>query len=240
MSQFLNQEGRFKARPKSWAVEENPNTGTLQFVVAFGITAVHNGQAWDDWTSYDLEKTGYFYLAKKDGSANEACIRSLREALGWDGANLESLQNNDWSQKTVQITVGFEEYNGEKRLKIRFLNAENWSGAQVKPIEPSALRSLNAKWGAKLRAVSPKPAQNAPVAPKTPTSTPARPAPAPAANPWDAAWARVLEIFEGNAESATAAWPGLLAKVFPTKAETEFTIADWATVAARAGDVLPF
>lgn len=247
MSQILNQEGRFKARPRSWTVDENANTGTLQFACVFGITAVFNGQSWEDWSPHDLEKTGYFYLAKKDGSANEACIRSLRESLGWDGVNLEALQNSDWSQKTVQIVVGYEDFNGEKRLKIRFINSENWAGAQVKPIEASALRSLNAKWGAKLRAIAPKGAHGAPVAPKSPTPPaprppPIRPAPTatPATNPWESAWACLLEVFDGNTETASAAWPGLLAKVVPEKSETEFTSADWASVAARVNEAVPF
>jgi hypothetical protein len=247
MSQILNQEGRFKARPKSWVVEENANTGTLQFVCVFGITAVLNGDAWEDWQQHDLEKTGYFYLAKKDGSANEACIKNLREALGWDGANLEALQNSDWSQKTVQLTVGFESYNGEQRLKVRFINPENWAGASFKALETSALKSLNAKWGAKLRAVAPKGAPNAPVAPKSPTlaaprSLPTRPAsnPPPAAATWETAWARVLDSFGGNQDAASAAWPGLLAKVVPNKPENEFTSADWASIAAHAEEGIPF
>ncbi len=208
-----------------------------------------NGQSWEDWSSYDLEKTGYFYLAKKDGSANEACIRSLRESLGWDGTNLEALQNTDWSQKTVQLTVGFEDYNGEKRLKIKFINPENWAGAQVKPIEPSALRSLSAKWGAKLRAVAPKGTHTAPVAPKSPTPPAARPSsprpvpatpPKPSAEPWEPAWARVLEVLGGNVDSAREAWPALLSKIIPNKSETDFTAADWDAIAARAGEVIPY
>ncbi len=251
MSHVLNQEGRFKARLKSWVVEENANTGTLQFVGVFGISAVFNGQDWEDWEAHDLEKTGYFYLAKKDGAPNEACIRSLRESLGWDGVDLVALQNSDWSQKTVQITVGFEDYNGEKRLKIKFINPENWAGAQVKPIEPAALRSLNAKWGAKLRAVAPKGAHTAPVAPKPPSPTPPAPpssrpptppaaSPKPPAEPWEAAWARVLESLGGNVDSARDAWPNLLAKIIPNKSEAEFTAADWTTIAARASEVIPF
>ena len=169
MSQVLNQEGRFKARPKSWIVEENKNTGTLQFVCAFGITAAFTGAEWEDWSEYDLEKTGYFYLSKKDGSPNETCIRGLRESLGWDGLSLEALQNSDWSRVTVQITTGFEDYNGQQRLKIKFINPEDWEGAQFKPLDQPALKSLNAKWGSKLRAVSPKPAANASGAPGTGT-----------------------------------------------------------------------
>lgn len=249
MSQILSQEGRFKARPKSWVVEENPNTSTLQFVCSFGIISVLNGDKWEDWQAHDLEKTGYFYLAKKDGSPNEACIRSLREALGWDGVDLEALQQNDWSQKVVQITVGYEQYNGEQRLKVRFINPESWAGASFKALDQPALKSLNAKWGAKLRAIAPKGAHNASVAPKTPTPTPPpRPAPAcpapppptPAASPRDAAWACVLEIFDGDKDLATGAWLPLLARIHPDKPESDFTAADWSAVAERAGEVLPF
>jgi hypothetical protein len=245
MVQILTQEGRFKARPKTWAVEENRNTGTLQFTCAFSIIAAFNGTAWDDWAQYDLEKTGYFYLSKKDGSANEACIRSLREALGWDGAGLEALQNSDWSQVVVQITTGLEEFNGEKRLKIRFINPENWDGAQVKPLDQVALKTLNSKWGAKLRAVTPKQAPKpvtpaAPAAPGKPVPPLSPKAPAQSVATRESAWARVLEVFEGNAEAAGNNWAALLTKVCPTKPEASFTSADWASVTVRASEAIPF
>jgi hypothetical protein len=118
---------------------------------------------------------------KRGERPNEPCLRSLREALGWDGVDLEALQTTDWSQRVVQITTGFEDYNGEQRLKIRFINGENWEGAQVKPLDAAALRSLNAKWGPRLRSVAPKGAAKpaAPAArPKPPALVPPKP-PAP-------------------------------------------------------------
>jgi hypothetical protein len=155
-------------------VDENKNTGTLQLSMTFTVTEAWTGQVWEDWSAYDLEKTGYFYLAKKNGKPNEPCLRSLREALGWDGVDLESLQHTDWSQRVVQITTGFEEFNGEQRLKIQFLNPENWGGAQVKPLDATAIKALNAKWGPRLRSVAPKGAAK----PAAPVAKPNPPAPA--------------------------------------------------------------
>jgi hypothetical protein len=243
MSQILTQEGRFKARPRSWVVEENKNTGTLQLAMTFAIAEAWTGQAWEDWSPYDLEKTGYFYLAKKDGSPNEACIRSLREALSWDGVNLESLQNTDWTQKVVQITTGFEEYEGQQRLKIRYINAENWEGAQAKPLDAAALKALNARWGPKLRSIAPK---------GTPKPSPC-PAPAPAqaamatlkADPaLDAAkkkaWAKIVETFGGDTEAARQNAAALLKQLIPNKEPRQFTTEDWDLVAKRAVEAVPF
>jgi hypothetical protein len=245
MSQILTQEGRFKARPRSWSVEENRNTGTLQFVCAFAILEAFNGTAWEDWSAYDLEKTGYFYLSKKDGSPNEACIRSLREALGWDGVDLLALQETDWSGKTVQITTGLEEYEGQQRLKVRYINPEGWEGAQVKPLDAAALKALNARWAPKLRAVAPKGAPKpaagtvkSPPAPARPAATPP-PADVPGSTK-ESAWAKVLEVFGGNVEMAKQNWPGLLKKLIPNKTPSEFSAADWAAVEAGASEAVPF
>ena len=250
MSQILTQEGRFKARPRSWAVEENRNTGTLQLAMTFAIAEAWTGQAWEDWSPYDLEKTGYFYLAKKDGSPNEACIRALREALGWDGLDLEALQNTDWTQKVVQITTGFEDYNGEQRLKVRFINPENWEGVQSKPLDAAALKALNARWGPKLRSIAPKSAPRAPAAgtakPPPAAAKPAAPPPPddqtpPAATSTrEKAWAKVLETFGGDDQAAKAAWPQLLKQIIPNKLPAKFTPADWVLVEARAGEAIPY
>ena len=250
MGQILNQEGRFKARPKSWVVEENKNTGTLQFVCVFGVHSAWNGSSWEDWSQHDFEKTGYFYLSRKDGSPNEHALKQLREALKWDGVDLVALQGTDWSNTTVQIVTAFESYNGEERLKIRFINPEHYEGGQVKPLDESGLKALNAKWGAKLRALAPKGATRpaTPAAPSAPPAAPQKPvAPpppsAPASQPSatkESAWAKVVEVFGGNGQAATEHWPNLLSKLFPQKSEDQYTPADWSVVEARSAEALPF
>jgi hypothetical protein len=250
MGQILNQEGRFKARPKRWMVEENRNTGTLQFGCVFGVTAALNGSTWEDWTQYEFEKSGYFYLSKKDGAPNESAIKQIREAFGWDGMDLLALQNTDWSGTTVQIVTAFEAYNGENRLKIRFLNPENWEGGQAKPLDESSLKALNAKWGSKLRALAPKgagkpaaPPVKAAPAPQTRTTPPPPPpvqSDSPVGASRESAWEKVVDIFAGNAQAAAEHWPTLLAKLFPNRSEKQFGPADWAVVEARAADALPF
>lgn len=170
MTQPLDRPGRYKAKPVVVALEEK-DTGTVQAKIAFAVHEYLNGDTWEDWREYDVGISGYFNIIKKDGNPNEHTIKSLRESLGWDGVDLAALQDTDWTDKTVQITCSQEVYEGVTRLKVQWLNPENWEGAQAQPLDSAKVKSLAAKFGAKLRALAPKTSTAKPSAP--PPSAPA-------------------------------------------------------------------
>ena len=220
----LEREGVFKASVATWALSENERTGTLQFALSVNVAFVKTPEDWQDCSAESLEFTGWLYLSKRDGTLNESSIRSLKEALGWNG-DIATLQEEDWSGRLVQITTGWEDHQGKRRLKLKFLNAQDYEGGGLTPPTPEAVKALSAKWGAKFRALGGQPA------PADPAQT--------VMSAKNKAWSAVLALYGGETASATPAWHNLLKKVFPDKPAAQFTAADWAEVERRKGEALP-
>lgn len=65
---------------------------------------------------------GDFYVIKNDGNVFDFCWQNLMSVFGWDGVDLESLNNADFSKVKCQIVIGPEEYNGKTSMKIKWLN----------------------------------------------------------------------------------------------------------------------
>lgn len=179
----VDREGRFKAFPIEWGIDSK-DSGAVQLAMKFAISQYLNPETnqWDDWSEFGMEETGFFNLIKKDGNVNDKQVASLIEALGWDGAGFKSLQEGDWSQKCVQVTVQLErsEAYGDK-LRISWINPENWEGFELKKLDSAAIKALDGRLGGKLRAIAPKAA--APAKPAARPPAPRAAAPAPAAEP---------------------------------------------------------
>lgn len=237
---LLDRAGRFKAHLTDWAVNTKQN-GLPYFQGKFEIIAgIGEGGAWEDWRTYNYEINGFFYPIKKDGTPNTKTIDSLKAAIGWDGLSLESLQTGDYS-RVVQIETDFEEYQGKQRLKVKWINPEDYEGQQVQKLEPQQLKSMSAKWGSVLRAVAPKaPTKPLGAAPKVPLAKPAAKTSAPPdlsidesmvpeVHNKESAWAAFVEAM-GDSENTRTEWTRVLKKFFPMKMENQFTIADWRKV----------
>lgn len=190
MVQILNQVGRFKARVISSGMQSKEGAKSWSAVIKFSILAAWNdaSQAWDDWSGYEpQEKTAFLNIIKKDGEINDVQAKAFAASFGWDGdfAKLEHLEAYD---KVVQITLAENEWEGQKSIVVKWVNPENYEGFQTKPVESTKLKSLNAQYGAKLRAILPRQAAATTAArPATPAPKPLaqtrRPAPAPAPAP---------------------------------------------------------
>ncbi|MFA7279150.1 MAG: hypothetical protein WC100_03550 [Sterolibacterium sp.] len=178
----LETPGKFKAVIIENAVSESkpkegkPSEG-LQWAAKYFIQQYFDEatKQWMDCADQNLVIQGWQAIIKNDGEASDFGINTLKEVLGWDGVDLTYL-DGDLSAIVVQITTAFEaDQKGVSRLKVKWLNPENFEGNSLTKLDPAALKSLNAKIGSKLRALSPP----APAAAKT--TTPAQPAAAGAA-----------------------------------------------------------
>jgi len=182
-------DGTFKAQILEWGVKTD---GTPAFVAKFDLLEHWNGTDWDP-AGGDYQITGYFYPVKKDGSINEGGYNSLRESLGWDGGSWASLEGGDYSKTEVQVVLGFEEYKGQQKIKVQYMNPIDRTpgGPGVGKADPQAIRSLDAQFGSKFRAQS----GTAPAATRT-----AAPAPVASSNGGAAKSAKLLAYEAFNAK----------------------------------------
>ena len=168
MATALDRPGRFKAKPADWGMKTTRDSGIPEFWIEFFITDIWADNDWQDWSEYGQSIAGFFYPFKKGGDPNSKTIDTLKDCLGWDGTSLTSLAEGNWSGQVVQITVEDEEYNGKKKLKVKWMNTED-SSPGLKKMDSTEVKSMASNWDAKLRAMNGAP----------PAKTPARP-PAPA------------------------------------------------------------
>ena len=194
MAQILNQVGRYKAGVLSSGIKQNEKTQSWQCIIKFAILAAWDeaSKAWVDWSDpaqvEPQEKTAYLNIIQKDGEPNKINCQNLAETFGWDG-DFSKLEHLEQYNRIAQLTLQEHTYNDETSVIVKYINPENWQGFTVEPLAPTAIKNLNAQYGARLRALLPKKAAptTAPAATRTPVPAkvgprpPAKAAPPPAA-----------------------------------------------------------
>lgn len=220
------QPGRYIGQPTKWAVNQTGPNNLDTFVCEFSLNEFLDGADWIDISGHGHEITGYFYLFKKDGQPNDFTLDSLEAALGWDGVSIPNLDNGEWGDVEVQLTVNEEEYRGKRSMKIAFINPRDWQGGGPTKADPQYVQSLDQKYGALLRArkgaPAPKPAPK--TAPPPKSASPAR----------ERAWDAFKEAHPGLSVTERAAqWRNDLAAMFPGKAQDQVTDAEWIKAASR-------
>lgn len=145
-------DGIYVAEPVGIVIEEKKKNGTVQANVKFKLIEFRGA----DGTSTepcDFEFTAFMNLIKKDGQINPINHRSFCEAFGWDGASFSALANLDVSEIRCQVVVGEEkDQNGSTVKKIKFINPIDYTPGVAVVSDPNVVQSLDAKYGAMLRA----------------------------------------------------------------------------------------
>lgn len=97
-------------------------------------------------------------------NAVENTIKTLREVFDYKGNSFVPL--NDPScllGKECEISVEYEEYNGELRAKVRWINkAGSFSARRIKPVADQVANSIGARFDAYFKQGSTRPAANNP------------------------------------------------------------------------------
>lgn len=239
-----NREGRFLAVIQDVGISETGNPPKCTVAITFNLTQERRGDAWASVENEAMSISGYFYLETNSGGLNEFTVKTFREALAWDGRNIEHLTTVAGAE--VQLTLAFEEYQGKSRIKVKYLNSATWEGGAVAH-DADAMKRAQSRLGSKLRAlpggtpapaVKPKvaaPPTAARVAPPPPTTNPK----ADSGFPWenrestvDDCWARLCEMYPTiPAEKQGAAWTALIADVLPGVTDTSVvTSSQWGQV----------
>ncbi len=174
MAQILNQPGRYKAKVISSNLKGKEDSKVWMLAIKFGILSRYNEETkeWDSWEQYEpQEKYANINIVQKNGELNEIACKNLNKCFGWTGdmAQLDNLESLD---KIVQIVVDIDAKRPEAGTVVLYINPENYEGSEVKKVDPATLKTLNAQFGSKLRAMLPKAAS---VAANKPTNA-AKPA----------------------------------------------------------------
>jgi hypothetical protein len=153
---MLQKKGTYLANLGPTSLEEKEDTKTVAFNALCKCTHIRNGNAWEAIDG-DQNIFARLNLVKKDGSLNEINITSLKISLGWDGTTFGALQQEEgWGETQVQVVVDEEEYQGKPSLKVQYINPKDYTGtgAGIKAMDKQLIQSLDAKYGAMLRAIN--------------------------------------------------------------------------------------
>jgi hypothetical protein len=136
---------------------DTTRNGCVQFVAVLRLTRCEGVDLPAPYTP-----TAYMSLTKNDGSRNISQVDSLMAALGWDGVSLKKLHLTDWSSREIEAVIDWDEFNGTRKLKVKWLNAPG-SVPTLKSTDPKLIDELEAFWGGGKRP-APRQAQPAPAA----------------------------------------------------------------------------
>lgn len=191
---MLDRAGTFHAYPTDIGVAETGPNNLATVTIAFSIFEEKTDGTFYDVASEGAELTGWFYVEKKDGSLNQMTLDALKSAFpAWDGSDLFWLQDTPLAEHPVQIVADFETYNGNEKLKVKWLNpfgSEGGNGGVTKT-ESTKQTGIRNRLSSKLRAVGTGASAPAPSSP-APKSPPKPPAESTAADgTLDGAWEAV-------------------------------------------------
>lgn len=141
------------------------------------------GHTWYTLQNEDASITFYGVLENKDGAVNEINQRALMQ-IGWDGWNVEKLNDDSLVGQKAQVFVDWEEYNGTRSMRAKFLKAYDADPLPgVRKAAPNEITSMQQRLQSKLRATAGSVAAPPPGAPMRPTNGSAGTAGAVAAPP---------------------------------------------------------
>lgn len=183
MSTDLDRDGDFRVECQEYGLF-NAGSGSVAVNMKFRVLEQFNPEIgeWDDWREYDVTVDGSFWIIKKpkegqtNGDLNDRQIDALVQHCGWD-AKLKSIAEGTWTPTNCQVNVRKDDYQSG-RLKRDVFRAAFINGYDSTPgggglgnVTAEDAGALDAKWGAKMRAV----AANA-KAPQKPAGKPLSPA----------------------------------------------------------------
>lgn len=145
-----DQPGRYRAEVIDAVAGEHKN-GLAQIVLRFRLIEEWTGTEWGQPPA-GQEITAYQFLEKKNGSVNEYAMDSLMESFGWDGTDPFWFEDNLEELPQVQITLDYEKYQGQDRLRVKWINPFDYEGPGVQRADTDDRRALMDRIGSQLRA----------------------------------------------------------------------------------------
>ena len=150
-------EGHYRAKIVDFGLAEF-DSGAVAINLKAHLLACRNEAEddWDDISRSEIEAVGQVWIIKKDGTPNETGLQSLVNHAGWN-ADLGSIIERTWQPMLCQVTVKADEYKGDVRYKIAFVNSWEWAPKGMSNISKKRALELQEKYGAVLKTFRPEP-----------------------------------------------------------------------------------
>lgn len=178
MAEKCDREGTFRANITGYGLRDADGSNSVAVTLQARLLEMWDGQEWQEWEQYDMEAIGDIWIIKKDGSPNTHGVESLVRHAGWDGS-IEAIVNTTWQPAKCQVVIKPDEYKGEVRYRIEFVNSYDRVPGQVSTVSPEKGRDLASRHGAALRAIAANVKRNATVPANGKPAAPAGAKPTP-------------------------------------------------------------
>lgn len=197
MSQNIDREGTFRGVVEQSVVRKLEGKKSvpvsLRVAVASEYTEGEAAQQSLRDAGYTVDKDGFCewpsgtvaeydaWVIKKDGTPNKFAVDGLVEAFGWDGS-LKSV--SAFIGQSLQFTVEREEWEGNVRYKIGFINPVGAvRGGGLRSAPEGEVAALSASYDSQLKAFAAQARKELADSAPAPSAPPAA-APAPEATPF--------------------------------------------------------
>lgn len=184
----IDREGTFRGQITDYALQASgqDDSQALQLRFKCSLDELYNGSEWEDWRVYQFEAWGSVNLVKRDGSVNTVAAERFIQSTGWDG-DIDALNAMTWQPRPCQFSVKQDEYNGQVRFVVAFIDPWDRQPGGLKPMDDQEVHAVKARYGSAFRAIvsklqgsqSAQPAAQPAVAPPPAN----RPGPAPVPTP---------------------------------------------------------
>ena len=225
-------EGNFRGHILSSAVGLTKNEFP-QLLMELQAEELHEKtETGGEWNPHeDPEETMYAYLVLVDKTgAMTKNAEQVQAALGWSGKSFAELNDTDYSNVSIQFRVEENTYNGNTSLQVSWINPYDADPTRgVTKLDKAAIKNLNAKHGAALRAFGKKTSTKSAATPaKTakPKSSGGPPKKNKVEYTADAIWTRFQEANqEVSEEDLCTTWETVESDI--EKDTEDYTSTDW-------------
>ena len=159
MSQAVDREGTFRAKPISWRLREGKESSSVGLNICFQILEYQDPdtQEWQTgWDQYDMEVWGTFWFINRKGEISKPRARKLVESLGWSGNPEDfSVEGIEFDNVLINVEYNTNANTGKTKLEAAWIHP--WDHVYVpgaKTADPAISKTLQAKHGADLRAIA--------------------------------------------------------------------------------------
>lgn len=183
MSQAVDREGTFRAKPISWGLREGKESSSVGLNICFQILEYQDPDTQDwqtGWDQYDMVVWGTFWFINREGKISESRTRKLVESLGWSGNPEDfSVEGIEFNNVLINVENRINPKKGTTRLEAAWIHP--WDHVYVpgaKTADPALSKTLQATHGAGLRAIAGNVKRNGSPKAPVPEATPPQQAPA--------------------------------------------------------------